>query len=375
MNKGNIKQFLHDARAVSPAIATLILIVVAAVAAAGIGILVSHSQGSSKAMLDSKTASVQGQITIVGSTTILPVDLIAGPAFMASNPQYSVSSNGGGSGLGRYTAWTTASPITDIGASSEQWHVGTEVQNGVTLPGRADAVIQLGGKSAKVWETKIGTSMVVLAYNGNNATFGTGVNAKPIDIGNVATTLPTALTNGSIMYSDLKALYLSGTAIPLYNTPQTIYYRSDSSGTQDTFMKWLNNPNYVNSVFSPPTGAGVTFIGEPSNEQIQAAMGACTATQACFGLIDVGFTSTGQNANANVIATTQEGTAASSGSKNVGGPYDKASQAASASANGLSRDLYYYTQGTPTGAIQAFLQYMLGSDGQNAVQKAGYFSP
>ena len=40
VNKTEIRAFLHDAKAVSPAIATLILIVIAAVAAAGVGILV-----------------------------------------------------------------------------------------------------------------------------------------------------------------------------------------------------------------------------------------------------------------------------------------------------------------------------------------------
>jgi phosphate transport system substrate-binding protein len=375
--KNNIKQFLHDARAVSPAIATLILIVVAAVAAAGIGILVSHSQGSSKEMLDSKTSSVQGKINIVGSTTVLPAILKASPEFMSENPSYSVSAVGGGSGLGRYTAWTTTSPITDVGASSEAWK-DNDVQQGITLPNRADAVIQLGGKDAKVWETKIGTSMVVFAYNGKAA-----ASATPLDV------ITAASSTTAISAGDILTLYTAGTSAGLTGagkpfasaTGVTVYYRSDKSGTQDTYMKYLGNPTVYdtsNSVYTPPTGPTVTatFVGLPSNEAIQAAMAgsSCTAAAVCVGFMDVGFTD-----GKTIVAATQGGIAAKDSTKGIGVGYDAAAKGVSpavapASQAGLARDLYLYSQGTPTGAIKAFIDFMLSSKGQDAVHAAGYFS-
>jgi ABC-type phosphate transport system substrate-binding protein len=393
-----IKAFLHDAKAVSPAIATLILIVVAAVAAAGIGILVTQSQGSSKQLLGTKTQSVQGQINIQGSTTVLPVSLLAGPAFMSANTGYTVSAVGGGSGVGRCLAWTTTSPITDIGASSEQWPDGVtkavDTCNGQqTLP-RNKAVIQLGDANAKVWETKIGTSMVVLAYNKG------AVAADPLDI----SASPSVLN--VLNYGALQTTYKTGAILPSgpaapFTAPagvnNIIYYRSDSSGTMDTFAAWLNIPttaaagvgSYVNHVFTPPTGAGVaatlSFKGLPSNEDIRDAIANCPAATTCIGPVDVGFTSSGVAGSPNVIASTQDAlaaggspVAATSANKGVGKAYDLASLTTNGipgSTNGLARDLFYYTQGTPSGAIKAFLDYMLTSDGQSAVQKAGYFSP
>ncbi len=100
-----------------------------------------------------------------------------------------------------------------------------------------------------------------------------------------------------------------------------------------------------------------------------------TATTGVIGFVDVGFTQGQVNGANNVIAATMNDTyiPANSGNKGVNGAYDKASKFVSG-GSGLSRDLFYYSYGTPTGAVKAFLDYILSSKGQDAVHAAGFFS-
>jgi ABC-type phosphate transport system substrate-binding protein len=375
----NIKQFLSDAKAVSPAIATLILIVIAAIAAAGIGILVSHSQGSSKQMLDTKTQSVQGQINIVGSTTVLPLSLLAGPAFMSDSPSYSVSSQGGGSGLGRYTAFTTQNPLVDVGASSERWPDSPDTSFTPNVPGRASVIIQDGQAGATVWETKVATSMVVVAYN-NNAPGTTP--GRVVNVTNTTTAVGTSLS-----YTDLRAMYATGTVVPTTFTAAAantfVYYRSDSSGTMDTYMAWLGNPGYLNHVFTQPAGANIKYKGLPSNEEIRNAIAGCSNIQLCIGVLDVAFTGSNNFGNANVVAATQWGVTANAANKGLDKAYDLGSQTAATGISppptgtkGLARDLFYYTHGTPSGAIKAYLDFVTTNPtGQKAVTDAGFYLP
>ncbi len=64
MNTKGIEQFLLDAKAISPAIATLILIVNAGVSAAGVGIIVQNSQQKTSVQIGSTDLSVSRMINI-----------------------------------------------------------------------------------------------------------------------------------------------------------------------------------------------------------------------------------------------------------------------------------------------------------------------
>ncbi len=354
MNKQNIKQFLHDTKAVSPAIATLILIVVAAVAAAGIGILVSHSQGSSKEMLDTKTSSVQGKILSDGSTTVLPVTLLAGPAFMADNPSYSISATGGGSDIGQLDVFTKK---VDIGASSSQWADSVKTVNGIQLPARKDAIIQEAGPTATIWETKIGTGMIVVAYNIPNV--------KDLAVINATETCP---TSNCITFTDLRNRYmgLPATGNTTWNS-LTPVQRSDASGTEETFAAWLGAADATTKQLN----ASITATGQQGNQGVRDYISANTNT---IGFVDISFVQGQVNGANNVLAATMNTTVASSDTKGVGKAYDTASINVGGQGKGLARDLFYYSYGTPTGAVKAFLDYILSSNGQDYVHQAGFFS-
>jgi ABC-type phosphate transport system substrate-binding protein len=66
---------------------------------------------------------------------------------------------------------------------------------------------------------------------------------------------------------------------------------------------------------------------------------------------------------------------ASKTTKGFGGIYDAASKVVSHNGKGLARDLYYYSQGIPTGAQKAFFDYVLSNDGQTIVENTGFFRP
>ncbi len=356
VNKKEIKAFLHDAKAVSPAIATLILIVIAAVAAAGIGILVTQSQGSSKEMLTQKTASVQGKIVSDGSTTVLPVTLLAAPNFMADNPSYSIVATGGGSDIGQLDIFTKK---VDIGASSSQWSSSIKTVNGIQLPARKDAIIQEAGPTATVWETAIGTGMIVMAGNIPNATTI-----------NIVLGLAGASTNTSgvfnITYGDIQAGYVAGT-VNVAGTILTTVQRSDQSGTEETFAAWLGKADATTKQLD----STVTAHAEQGNQGIRDYV---SANKNTIGFVDIGFTTGQVNGAANVVPATQNGVVASSTTKGVGKAYDSASLVVSTGTKGLARDLYYYTYGVPTGAVKAYLDFIQSSKGQDEVHAAGFFS-
>ncbi|VVB56372.1 PBP superfamily domain protein [uncultured archaeon] len=353
VNTKGIRAFLHDAKAVSPAIATLILIVIAAVAAAGVGILVQSSQKNAQDQTGNKNLDVMGTINIKGSTTVMPITQGAAEVFMKKYPAVTINVGGGGSEVGQLLAWTTASPKEDIGASSSKWSTDDKTINGILIPKRATAIIQEAGESAKVFETKIGTGMIVLA--GQNT----------MDIVN---TTGCVSNTTSICYGDLKAAY-AGTG-QIGTTGLTVIQRSDKSGTEETFAAWIG------LVKSDDKQLNSNVTGYQGNQGIRDAI---ASNPNLVGFVDVGFTGSFLNGNAKVVAATMNNTKAEDANKGVGKTYDIQSISLTGITDvtkqkGLARDLFYYNQGIPTGAIKTYLDWIMTPDGQKVVQNEGFFS-
>jgi phosphate transport system substrate-binding protein len=276
---------------------------------------------------------------------------------------------GGGSSIGLLTAWTTNSPTEDIGASSSIWSAKTV--NGVNIPSREDAIIQLAGADAKVYETKIGTGMIVLA---GNLVDGAGIKVTTINITNGADSWNTATGVLSINFTTLQGGYTNGTIatniIPGFAPVITTVQRSDPSGTEDTFAAWIK----LEDATTTQLLSTVNAVGKQGNQGIRDYI---SGTSNTLGFVDIGYTA-GQTPNgaANVLAATQNGISASLTTKGVGNAYDTASNAVNgvSSSKGLARDLYYYNQGLPTGAIKAYLDWIMTPDGQKIVQAEGFFS-
>lgn len=481
INTKGIKAFLQDSKAISPAIATLILIVIAAVAAAGIGFIVQKAQTNTQSQTGNQDLSASGTIVIKGSTTVLPITQIAATDFMKKYPAINLQISGGGSDIGKLDIYEKT---VDIGASSAIWG-DAYTYNGITIPARKDIIMQDAGENAAIWETKIGTGMIVIAGNlqdpnaGNalitsikvvpgsstgiipgsgttagsvqigyddlqNAYKGSGLLNIPLLSGSVTSVtltnngngyannvsnitvnfiggggtgasanVTTIDTNGNITGINLISGGSNYTSAPTLTftqigvtptTPATgtttistptvsgsgitgvqVIQRSDPSGTEDTFSKWLSSATSAN-----PTGTGngaglrgadaqltsslTNVPGYQGNQGVRDQINAATKT---IGFVDISFATGGTNDNGDksVIAATMAGTAASSTTKGVGKDYDKASKtAADSGPNGLSRDLFYYSQGVPTGAVKAYLDYITSSAGQDAVHAAGFYS-
>jgi ABC-type phosphate transport system substrate-binding protein len=204
--------------------------------------------------------------------------------------------------------------------------------------------------------------MIVVASNIANLTVVNDTAATDLN----STTAPT------IRFSDLRALY-NGTS-----TIAAIVQRADMSGTEETFAKWIGVTD-ANNQLSTTTTQAPAYQG---NQGVRDAIAA--ASVKTIGFVDIGFTGTLVNGNAKVLAASMNGTVAEAASKGVGGNYDKQSisirtQVAKDSVsgqkdNGLARDLFYYNQGIPTGAVKTYLDWIMTPDGQKVVQGEGFFS-
>jgi ABC-type phosphate transport system substrate-binding protein len=400
-NTKGIKVFLQDAKAISPAIATLILIVIAAVAAAGIGIIVQKAQTNTQGQVGSQHLDVSGTITIKGSTTILPIEQNEVQAFNKLYPSVTVSIGGGGSSTGRALVFTKQ---VDIGASSDIWPTtsgspgGLNDNNpgatGITYDGRELAVIQGAGPNAFVYETKIGKGMVVLA---GHLVDGSGSAVKGI---NIVPGTTSSYTSGilNISFQDLRNAYINTTdgilnttvpGINTFNNNITLVQRSDAGGTSENFNQWLNGAKYGQMDGTGDGGYKSAAIGAQGNQGIRDYV---QANVNSLGYMDIGFAAGGANNNGAslVLAATMNGTAANKATSGAGGLYDQANygsgkgKAAAGSSLGLpvsnvaskslSRDLYFYSQpGAPSGAVQAFLDFVTGPDGQTIVDNSGFF--
>ncbi|MFZ3382366.1 MAG: substrate-binding domain-containing protein [Candidatus Methanoperedens sp.] len=351
VNIKGIRAFLHDAKAVSPAIATLILIVIAAVAAAGVGILVQSSQKNAADQTADKDMSVMGTINIKGSSTILPITQDAAEDFTKKYPAVDIVAAAGGSGAGRQLVWQQ---LTDIGASSDIWPdkaIGD-------IPNRDNAVIQAAGSAdAKIWETQIGSGMIVVAAN-----LGSGVTS--INVVNGTPTSATPFTGAVVInFNDLKALYENNTGALAIAGIKPVQ-RKDPGGTEEVFAKWIG-------LVGSDKQLSVTTQEENGNQGIRDYIAANPNT---IGFVDIGFAENGVNGKTGVKAATQNGVAANTSTKGINGPYNKASDDVnSAISGGLARDLYYYSYGTPQGAVKAYLDFIVGLEGQKIVEGTGFY--
>ncbi len=365
-NTKGIKAFLHDAKAVSPAIATLILIVIAAVAAAGVGILVNSANQNAQEQTANKNLDVNGQFDIKGSTTVLPISQHEITDFSKLYPAIKISTAGGGSGTGRALVFNKQ---VDVAASSDIWPNGpqTDTTTGLKYDGREKAVIQGTGMDASIYETKIGTGMIVVA---GNIKIG-GVQAKAINVVNstVTSTWDPGNATLTVNTTDLRGAY--GTATLTINSQAiAAVQRSDDSGTEETFAKWINLKNSVNQLDS-------TVHGESGNQGIRDYI---ASTPNTIGFVDIGFAAGGANGKDLVTPATQNGVQANSSTSGANGAYNAASKltntglgVASDKTSGLARDLYYYSQGIPSGAVKAFLDFVLSNNGQKIVEEEGFF--
>jgi phosphate transport system substrate-binding protein len=176
--KDMFKGMWEDTRAVSPIVATLVLVVVAITGAAGVGSIMgtfSSDVADEAGAGDAKDAS-STELLIAGSTTVQPVSELLATAYMA---EHSVGEG-----------------IVDIGAASSLMNA------------------ELKAKYPNIQEHQIGGSGVVVIMHDS----GTVTNATK---------------------DNLYDVYVDGDFAGIAGGITTAYHRAESSGTEETFMSWF----------------------------------------------------------------------------------------------------------------------------------------
>jgi phosphate transport system substrate-binding protein len=273
------KTLKHKLHAVSPVVATLILIVVAIVGAIAVGLIVSNvaNNTSHAATVSGVSSGASGTLTIGGSTTIYPVTSSAVAAFEAEYPGINVQVAQGGSGAGMEGVIIGA---IDIGEASSfptvsSYSVSAAAQN----PPVNLVATNIGGSGVVVIENTpivdgtpdtcygVTSGAMALIY-----TYGTFY---------LSATACGAATHGYLTTAGVFAAAQTGGA-----GPYVAVSRSDiPSGTQETFGAWMgfSSTQQDESQFGSATATGLTEVGNPG------VLATVENTANTIGFVDVGF--------------------------------------------------------------------------------------
>jgi len=298
------RRIFRKTRAVSPVVATLILIVVAIIGAISVGLIMSNISTSTAGTANQNLAKAGNnqastQILLGGSTTLFPLDEAAIPTF-TNTYHINVVDSQGGSDAGMQGVISGA---LDIGAASSVNAVHnafTDVANNQIVGVQVNYKL-IGGSGVVVGTTSTATGT---AFSGGNAVLpgfiSDGTNscivitrdalAKMYDLGQfyVATGAcgGTASGTGSVLGVLTAACVLptlnAGTAATvcatLATTTTTAAYqtvsRSDPGGTEDAFGAYVTGDQGITYV------GGSGQLGASSNTGSGNA-GVLSVTQAC----------------------------------------------------------------------------------------------
>lgn len=315
-----IKKLFNDDAGVSPIIATLVLIVVAIAGAAAVGVLMGSfsSDVSSSSSSEGAANGASTELLIAGSTTVQPVSEVLGEAFMRANQGVKVTVQGGGSGAG---ISSTEMDIVDIGAASEDVDTVTE--------------------HPKLQKHQIGASAVVVIANGI-----TGTTTKS----QLDALYRGADASGHVTTAQLTTAGLTGAS------GANLYQRDESSGTEETFSKWVNG--------SKTAIDKTNAIGATGNAGVLKAV---EANPNSIGFVDFGFAEDSSVTLINIGAGTDKTTVKAEILKTLKGE-------TSTFPEGLTRPLNYLTNGAPSTLEQSFIDFARQPAQDALFDEVGYFS-
>lgn len=256
------KRIFRKTRAVSPVVATLILIIVAIVGAIGVGLIVSRvsTSTSNQANVGGAANGSQASLTIGGSTTIYPVTALATAAFEAQYGSQIINSQGGSGGgmqgvidgdlnIGAasslsavYSAVTYVTANSITGVNLQAFQIGG---SGVTMIMSSTANGQpiVTGTNPltnnfitdgvnKCYEVSQAAAIAMYTDGSFYLASGTGAVASSC-AGN-------QLGSGGVFPTAAAATaYLGADTAQVVTGPYLSVSRSDNSGTADTFAGWL----------------------------------------------------------------------------------------------------------------------------------------
>jgi len=274
------------------------------------------------------TTQSAASIMIGGSTTVQPLSQILADAYF-NKTGVKVTVTGGGSGAG---ITGVGSGTLDIGSASEN----VPASSLVTYP--------------------------------NLQTFTIGGSGVCIIVGS-AVTVP---ANGFSIH-DLAVSYVTGTPVANLSSDgvKDLYTRADNpSGTADSFGSYLFGSANKSWVYANTTNNLKGAQGNPGMlEAIQTDPNG-------LAFIDFGFTQNQTGFQIPVLQDASGNVYTANAADIKGALVDMNNNKTSSSAYPISlvRPLNYITNGAPTPAVQAFINYALDPSNEYAYQECGYFS-
>lgn len=241
-------------------------------------------------------------ITIKGSTTILPIAQVAAEEFMARNPDIGISVQGGGSGVG---IASLLDGTTDIANASRRI--------------KSSEMAKAPAAGVEPFETVIAMDgIAVVVHPSNPVSRLTRDRIRDIYTGRITDWAELGGRSSRIV----------------------VISRDTSSGTFETFEELALSKDKVRP----------DALTTASN---QATAQAVSQTPGAIGYIGFGYMSTKVKAvDVDNATCTRENV--------LDGKYT------------LSRPLFMYTNGTPSGSVKKFLDFVLSSEGQRLVEEEGF---
>jgi len=331
-------KLMDNEMAVSPIVATLVLIVVAVIGAVAVGtIMGTFSTDVSKQANSGQASSASAtHILVAGSTTVQPASILLAQAYEALHPGIKIDVQGGGSGAGIAAA---GQGIADIGASSS----ALTAANLATYP--------------NLQTYQIGARAVVWIVNKNS----------PM----------TATTTNELLQFINKAAPMSDANITKF------VQRSDASGTESTAASYIGYPVTTDNAFDNCAQNTTAVSGNP---------GVISEINTNTGNTEIGFADLGYVYDVNGAL---KSTAANirvlgiDGYAFVDGSHIRADGLAAAKAKiagttvttdqthyptKLTSQLLYVTNGEPSSIVKNFITFAQSPDGGAQVQAAGDYS-
>jgi len=265
----------------------------------------------------STTSTLSGSFKIIGSNTVTPLTSIWAEDFMKQNQRVSISVSGPGSGVG---IAALIDSTTDICQSSRA----------IT----AKEIDQAKAKGVNPYEIKVATDALSVVVNPANSV-------------------------SELTFAQLSAIYTNKITnwkeLGGQDAPIVVISRDNNSGTFAYFLEEVvqmagmatadKTLQYGGKVLMlPSTEEGISQVASNPNAIFYAGLGYINNSVKTIGVM--------KTAN------------------------DKAVKPSVATALDrtypISRPLFYYTNGAPTGVIKAYIDYCLSTEGQKEVLNAGF---
>lgn len=346
----NLRKMKKQVYAVSPVIATLMLVLVSVGSAGVFYVWQSNWQETTTDSVD--TEEIKATLQLGGSSTVYPVSVQAAEAFMQEFPQYKVEVKSGGSDSGCMGA---GEGILDIGAASKPVPEGywSKYDNLVQITIGYDGVVPIVAPNSPHGLESINrtTLAAIYAMNGNVD----DANQEVIDW---AQALDTVTDDDVLQWNEIPKQAGNMTAFCSDADDIIVTERTVGSGTEECFGDKLLDEVLGGKEFSL---TGDLATGAENNQGVKEIFETHSNKDDLLGFMAYGMTGGSPSTNGGFCYVVPFGTDIANVENkfaNDTGALPTYAEIADGSWPG-SRPLNYVTSGEPTGLTAKFINYVL----------------